>query len=67
MVKIFLKLLGDDLAKKIRKFDTSRVMKPQKISLMDQPNVSEKAMKKSDKINKDEWKAKMDRIKAGLE
>lgn len=62
-----LKLLGDDLAKKIRKYDTSRVVQPQKISLMDQPNVSERSMKKSEKINKDEWKAKMDRIKAGLE
>ena len=62
-----LKLLGDDLAKKIRKFDTSRVMKPQKISLMDQPNVSERATKKVDRVTKEEWKAKMDRIKAGLE
>jgi len=62
-----LKLLGDDLAKKIRKYDTSRVVQPQKISLMDQPNVSERALKKSERVSKDDWKAKMDRIKAGLE
>ena len=63
-----LKLLGDDLAKKIRKFDTSRVVSPGKATLMDQPRVSEKAAgKRADKISKEDWKAKMDRIKAGLE
>ncbi|TXH10006.1 MAG: hypothetical protein E6R04_06535 [Spirochaetes bacterium] len=62
-----LKLLGDDLAKKIRKYDTSRVVQPQKISLIDQPNVSERAIKKAERVSKEEWKAKMDRIKAGLE
>ena len=62
-----LKLLGDDLAKKIRKFDTSKVMQPKKIALMDQPNVSERALKKSERVSKDDWKARMDRIKAGLE
>lgn len=63
-----LKLLGDDLAKKIRKFDTSRVVTPKSATILDQPNVSEKqASKRPDKITKDDWKARMDRIKAGLE
>jgi hypothetical protein len=43
------------------------VMQPKKIALMDQPNVSERALKKSERVSKDDWKARMDRIKAGLE
>jgi len=63
-----LKFLGEDLAKKIRKYDTGRVISPKTISRFDQPNVSEKgAVKKEPGISRDEWKAKMDRIKAGLE
>lgn len=62
-----LQLLGDDLAKKIRKYDTSRVIRPQTASPLDQPKASGQASRRPEKITKDDWRAKMDRIKQGIE
>ncbi len=63
-----LKLLGEDLAKKIRKYDTSRVAKPSLVGKDSQPKQNmEVRGKQVERVSKDDWKSRMDRIKAGLE
>jgi chromosome segregation ATPase len=62
-----LKLLGDDLAKKIRKYDTGRVSKPSLVGREAQPKPSEGARRVPEKITKEDWKTRLERIKAGIE
>jgi hypothetical protein len=63
-----IKLLGDDMAGKIRKYDLNRVKsnKNELVTPSVQPVKADREVK-STKISKEDWKAKLDRIKKGLE
>lgn len=66
---MLVQLLGDDVANKIRKYDVGRVKSTEKqLKTPDkQPEGGSPRPKKSKKISKDDWKARMERIKNGEE
>ena len=63
-----IELLGDDVASKIRKHDVAKYSKKKSPETPGkQPEGGKQRPKKSNKISKDDWKARMDRIKNGDE
>ena len=62
--EMLLKLLGEDVANKIRKHDVSKIKNIEKqVARPAQTQQQEKAKVPSKKISKDEWKARMEELK----